>query len=300
MKEQKEWKAFLRPVVLTAVLCIGFAAGMGGSNAAAEEAGDTADDTAYTPAFANPAQAQHAANIAEAAAAEPDAETLDALSAVEEAEAALKDAEETGNEQAIEDARKQLAEAEEAYAEVIEARIGVITSEIEAMRNADMGWGEIARELGVHPSVLGLGHTKAYRNKYGWSDDEAAGDEVAEATERNTRTGWSQGHGLGLNAGVKDTAKAQGGYALGRVNKDDKTKNAGGISGAAGLSGGGQGNAGGQGKGNSGGSKAGGVGSDGGPGKSDKGGSQGGGSGKSKSNSGGKGNSGGGKGNSGK
>jgi hypothetical protein len=296
MKQQEERKAWFRPVILTAAFCIGLGTGMQAHNGMAEE---TAGDDGYTPTFANPAQAQHAANIAEAVAAEPDAATLDALSAVEDAEAALREAEEAGNQQEIDAARLRLAEAEQAYAEVIEARIGVITSEIEAMRDADMGWGEIARELGVHPSVLGLGHTKAYRNKYGWSDegtaDDEAGDEVAEATERNVRTGWSQGHGLGLNAGVKDTAGVQGGYALGRVNKEKKA--GGGISGAAGLSGGGQGNAGGSGNGNSGGGKAGSgagssVGSDGGPGKSDKGKSQGGGSGKSKGNSGGKGNSG--------
>lgn len=285
MKKQKERKSWIRPVILTAALCIGFTAGVPGHNAVADDTGDDG----YTPAFANPAQARHAANIAEAVAAEPDAATLDALSAVEDAEAALKEAEETGNEQAIEAARIRLAEAEQAYADVIEARLGVITSEIEAMRNADMGWGEIARELGVHPSVLGLGHTKARQNKYGRTDDTMDGDEVAEATERNIRTGWSQGHGLGLNAGVKDTVRVQGGYALGRMNKDKKAD--GGISGAAGLSGGGQGNGGGSGKGNSSGKDSSGVGSDGGPGKSDKGKSQGG-SGKSNGNSGGKGNSG--------
>lgn len=294
MKQQEEHKSWFRPVILTAAFCIGLGTGMQARYGMAEE---TVADDGYTAAFANPAQAQHAANIAEAVAAEPDAATLDALSDVEDAEAALREAEEEGNQQDIDAARLRLAEAEEAYAEVIEARIGVITSEIEAMRAADMGWGEIARELGVHPSVLGLGHTRAYRNKYGWSDegtaDDEAGDEVAEATERNVRTGWSQGHGLGLNAGVKDTAGVQGGYALGRVNKEKKA--GGGISGAAGLSGGGQGNTGGSGKGSSGGGngKAGSaVGSDGGPGKSDKGRSQSGGSGKSKGSGSGKGNSG--------
>lgn len=37
---------------------------------------------------------------------------------------------------------------------------GVSTEDIAEMRASGMGWGEIAHEIGVHPSVLGLGHTK--------------------------------------------------------------------------------------------------------------------------------------------
>jgi|LGVE01.1.fsa_nt_gb uncharacterized membrane protein YdfJ with MMPL/SSD domain len=51
---------------------------------------------------------------------------------------------------------------------------GVSQEDIDGMRASGMGWGEIAHELGVHPSVLGLGHTKdkaRERNSKSFSDD---------------------------------------------------------------------------------------------------------------------------------
>lgn len=49
--------------------------------------------------------------------------------------------------------------------------------EVLAMREAGMGWGEIARELGVHPSVLGLGNEKGFeKSKKSKADEEAVSD----------------------------------------------------------------------------------------------------------------------------
>jgi len=214
--------------------------------------------------FANPAQARHAANLAEAAASEPDQATLDALGAVEDAESALEAAKVTGVEEDIAAAEKNLAEAQEAYAAAVEAHTGVLASEITGMREEGMGWGEIAHELGVHPSVLGLGHTKE-KNKNGFADEQDFDDsEIGEATARNSRSGWSKGHGVGLDTGVGNPGTAHAGLALGK----DKGKT-GGISGASGLSGkGNSGNGGGKGGGVGNGGGKGVAGSDGSPGNS--------------------------------
>ena len=226
--------------------------------------GDTDEpgDEDMTPSYANPAQAQHAANLAAAVASQSDENTEGALSDVEQAEADLAEAEKNGNQEDIDAAEEKLAEAQEAYADVISEKSGVVSAEIVDMRNAGMGWGQIAHELGVHPGLLGLGHTKKKHGSYAQQGvDTTVGevdmDEVTEATERNTRSGWSKGHGVDLNAGVGSTGKTRGGSAFGHANKGTK----GGISGASGLSGG---KGGGKGGGNSG--KGKGVGSSGGPG----------------------------------
>ena len=98
------------------------------------------EDIAYTVevSFPNDAQAQHAENVATSAALrDPDVV------------AAFENAKKTGN---LDD----LANAEALLAEKVENLI----QEIADMRRSDRGWGEIAREFGVHPGVLGLGHSK--------------------------------------------------------------------------------------------------------------------------------------------
>lgn len=135
-----------------------------------------ADEESY---FSNPAQAAHAANLAEASA--------------------LSDEE---------------AEAEQAYSDRL--------AEIGGMRASGMGWGEIAHAIGVHPSVLGLGHQKKARNSY-------TNQEMVEATERNTKTGYAKGHGFGL-----DTDDDGFGMAS---SKGLKSSNKSGVAGASGLSG---------------------------------------------------------------
>lgn len=251
--------------VLIVAFCFCFGSIMAAQVAPAANADGTGDygEDDQESSFANPAQAQHAANLAEEAASDPDAATLEAAAAVEEAESDLETALETGTEEEIAEAEKNLAEAQEAYAEAVEAHTGVLTGEISDMRAAGMGWGEIAQELGVHPGVLGLGHAKG-KNKNAFADDQAADDEIGEATARNARSGWSKGHGVGLGGGVGEPSTAQAGLALGK----SKGKSIAGISGAAGLSG--KGNAGNS--GNSGGGMGGGgkgkAGSDGSPGNS--------------------------------
>ncbi|MFB0506838.1 MAG: hypothetical protein ACETWT_08895 [Thermodesulfobacteriota bacterium] len=98
------------------------------------------EDIAYTVevSFPNDAQAQHAENVATSAALRDP-----------EVAAAFENAKKTGN-------LNDLANAEALLAEKVENLI----QEIADMRRSDMGWGEIAREFGLHPGVLGLGHSK--------------------------------------------------------------------------------------------------------------------------------------------
>jgi len=283
MNKTKKKHLYSKRLLVIAALCLSLVAGMQGQKAIADDA-VSAEDEALTPSFSNPAQAQHAANLASAAASQPD-EALETLqSAVEQAEKDLNALGEEASEKDITAAEEKLAEAQEAYAAEISERTGVVTGEIEAMRNSGMGWGEIAQELGLHPGLLGLGHTKREKNTFGNPHTEEQGeintetDELTEATERNTRSGWSKGHGAGLNAGVDSTSKTKGGFAYGHSKKGSTSEpsNQGGISGASGLSGDES-----QGKGNSKGSAA----NDGGPGNS---GSNKGGNSNSKGNKGGK------------
>lgn len=266
MKETKKKHSYSKRLLVLAALCFALVAGMQVQKAIADDAVST-EDEASAPSFNNPAQAQHAANLASAAASQPD-EALETLqAAVEQAEKDLNALGGEASEEEITAAEEKLAEAQEAYAAEISERTGVVTGEIEAMRNSGMGWGQIAQELGLHPGLLGLGHTKREKNAFGNHHAEEQGgintetDELTEATERNTRSGWSKGHGAGLNAGVDSTAKTQGGFAYGHSKKGSTSKpsSQGGISGASGLSGGES-----QGRGNSKGSAA----NDGGPGNS--------------------------------
>ncbi len=85
---------------------------------------------------------------------------------------------------------------------------GVSQEEIEGMRTSGMGWGEIAHELGVHPGVLGLGHTKdksRERNSKSFSDNtNRSSDKEAKGvglTGKTTSSGKSDTAGNNSNSG---------------------------------------------------------------------------------------------------
>jgi hypothetical protein len=214
-------------------------------------AGAFADETAENEEsyYENPAQAAHAAQLADEAALS-DADVQQALNDYEEALDAL-------GENPTEAELAEVQALEEAYQEKLSEITGVMGDEIEAMRASGMGWGDIAHELGVHPSVLGLGHTKGKK--------DFSQQEIAEATARNTKNGSAKGHGLGIQAAARSAGQ---GLGLGKAQGLDTAKG-GNIAGAAGLGGskgnsasaggqGGQGNSGGAGNagGNAGGVEA--------------------------------------------
>ena len=80
-----------------------------------------------------------------------------------------------------------------------------------------MGWGEIAHELGVHPGVLGLGHTK--------KNMEMMGDDLALATTTDMQTGNSMGHGNAYKKAGMDSAQSGNGPNKGGKNKSDRSNN---------------------------------------------------------------------------
>ena len=99
--------------------------------------------------FNSPAQALKAENLATAA---QDAVTTAEID-VQTAQTAVDNAT-TKEELAI--AEEKLADSQEKFSKLS----GVTVESINDMRTSGMGWGDIAHELGIHPSVLGLGKLK--------------------------------------------------------------------------------------------------------------------------------------------
>ena len=149
----------------------------------------------------------------------------------------------------LSDAEDAVTEAEEAIAEVMEARAGVSAGAIQQMRRNRMGWGQIAHELGVHPGVLGLGHGKAKKKGVVDLDEPVAGDidpgdiegldpdevEMMEAVKRNTKSGWSDAHGLATKKS-KSSKKGLGLTQTSDVAVSDVKGNKGGNKGGNGNS----------------------------------------------------------------
>ena len=182
--------------------------------------------------FNNPAQAAKAEALAEAVA-EANSE------AIAEAEADLADAIEEGDPDAITDAETALADA-------ISDATSVSEQDIADMRAEGMGWGEIAHELGVHPSTLGLGHAKQAAR-------QAAGLSLASLGENPTGRNFNNGKAKTPGVTGSGNGKALG---LSKTSvKATKAKNANAQANSGGSSSGGKGkgkngsNAGGNGKG---------------------------------------------------
>jgi hypothetical protein len=88
--------------------------------------------------FQNAAQTQHAENVATQAALQ-DPVVIEAIAR----------AKKSREQEDIDAARSLLKETREAF-----------NKQIYDLRSSGEGWGDIAKQLGVHPSFLGLGHSK--------------------------------------------------------------------------------------------------------------------------------------------
>jgi hypothetical protein len=68
--------------------------------------------------------------------------------------------------------------------------------EISDMRSSGMGWGNIAKQLNVHPSFLGLGHSKfmAKHNLY-FTKHSHMRSEIKAVTARSLKGEAASGHG---------------------------------------------------------------------------------------------------------
>jgi len=159
------------------------------------------------PAYQNPAQAAHAANLAEAAYEKIDAEIAvleDRLIAEEAKTPAEQD------QTLIDQLNTELDE-------LAAQRTGIEQGDIAQMRANGMGWGEIAHALGVHPGVLGLGHSKK-------STAAGVDAELAMATAMDMKSGNGLGHGKSSNSG---SGKGNNGNSdqSGGKDKGDKENN---------------------------------------------------------------------------
>ena len=162
--------------------------------------------------FQNPTQARKAENLAVAEAVKTDTELAGYLN---ELEAARKN----GDQTAIEAAEQKVADriAEIAGLDHTETR-----KEIDQMRDDGYGWGQIAHELGVHPSTLGLGHKYGHQNKSYHNVQSMHGfskkGEIAAATKRDTKTG----HGT-KGYGVSSVSRGKGKGAIGADSFDSSS-----------------------------------------------------------------------------
>ena len=154
----------------------------------------------------NDTQLQRIENLASASFDPKDYESLaEALEAVEQAELDLEAAIAADDPDAIALAEQALADARLAAEDGMSEALGAAAEEIAAMREDGMGWGVICHELGLHPSVLGMGHTNRYRETIQTSGELEDGEAVANranhgqglgSTDRNLGGGVAKGHGM--------------------------------------------------------------------------------------------------------
>ncbi len=230
---------------------------------------DEGDDEKST--FQNPAQAQKAENLAREATRNTDDEELaERVEKAENAEQELaearerlanlpEDATEEERREAIRDvrqARRDVREARRAVAERLSEISGEYKEDITRMREEGYGWGQIAHELGVHPSALGLGHKYGHKksDRHNVQSRHRTGkrDRVSAATARDVKTGWgARGHGV--SAGGKASGKGQQSDRSGGVGKSSAGKGKGNSKGGGEGTGRGGGRGGGKGGGKGGG-----------------------------------------------
>lgn len=185
------------------------------------------DSDNATPAFDNPADALRAANRAEKAAMS-NGSLRNALGEVEKAQETMAKTIRSGDQSAMAAARVGLAKAEGHYVTELADISGVSEADIASMRDSGMGWGQVGHELGVHPGVLGSGHSgEKSKHQEGMATEGnhrggVDAHELREATAINMESGWSQGHGVGIQSGVHQSGSGS-------------SRDAGEISGAGGI-----------------------------------------------------------------
>lgn len=128
---------------------------------------------------------------------------------LERARQALEKAKNIGDEVLVEERTKEYREKREDYRKaeqtLDDAKVQALAdasgrspAEIRAMRESGMGWGRIAKEVGVSPSVLGKG---AGKNKS--KPDDAYGGDDGDDEE-------SPGKGKNKDKGNRDKGKGKG------------------------------------------------------------------------------------------
>lgn len=198
----------------------------------------------------NIAQDQHAQNLAEAAAPnDPKVSSLNEYLSYAEKE--LNEAILSKDQERIESAQKAYDLAKANYEDAFAKEINATREEIASMRKQGMGWGQIAHKLGVHPGVLGLGHTKEqFRTR---TQHQLREQNLTTSRSVSGKAGKSKGLGFGRTGAFGGEGKGKG------SNAGHGSGHSGGVGGGHG-GGHGDGNGGGHGGGDGGGHGGGGGG----------------------------------------
>lgn len=169
----------LKKFLLAFFVCASVVTWIGISTIQADE-DDPANNVENTElSFQNAAQEQHAKNIAIKAALQDDAVIT-----------AISEAKKSGDYEAVR------TEFKETVAEFMQ--------EISDRRAQGEGWGDIAKDLGVHPKYIGLGH---YKNKAKYSAQTKLGSQKHNGHNKNRGLALghskdkSGGHGVGHGRG---------------------------------------------------------------------------------------------------
>ena len=207
-------------------------------------AADT-DQTKDSAAPANSAQIQRAENLSLAVAdnlanatenARHSAQISQLLAdeaqqAKDQAQAAL-DAISSEDTAAFLEASKNLVEAQQALSSALSGlsaanqqldRISSVTpEEITLMRNSGLGWGEIAKQLGLHPKSLGLGPNKRLEKNKNSAPDSVTPDDSDQSVaskNRGNNTSKNKSNKSNNNSNGNNSNNGNKGGGSGKGNK---------------------------------------------------------------------------------
>ncbi|WP_205749369.1 hypothetical protein [Desulfopila sp. IMCC35008] len=216
------------------------------------------------PAYTSPADVDSDFYAAQEHAYSQDSTLMNAISNADQAQDHLLDMQATGSAGQIMKAEQILHNAESMASTMLSGNSGVNTGDIEVMHEGGLTWSQVGRELGLgsgfgmtgglDQAAYGSGMaTGSAGGQYG-SQMGISSDEMQAATSRSSLSGWSEGHGYGLNTGVHSGSGGQmiggagglsNGYGDGGMNDGVDMGGGGGMS--SGSSSGGSGMGGGSG-----------------------------------------------------
>lgn len=176
-----------------------------------------ADEHEEESVLSNDAQVQKAQNLSDAALEDgkksDDPELSEAQANLAQAEEDLANLPDDATEEEINTAKDAVLAAEDEFLGLL----GATTQDIEDRREEGMGWGEIAHDLGLHPSFLGLGHLK---------DKSRERDSESFATSSSSKdNGNSKSIGLKGKASFSSEDSNKGGNSFGKGNSGNKGGN---------------------------------------------------------------------------
>lgn len=163
-------------------------------------------------ALKNHSQVQKAENLASESQKLSAEEVLEAQENVDTAQeeydtaksALDSDLENVALQEALDEAESKLEDAKESLANAS----GTSLESINEMRDSGMGWGEIAHELGIHPSVLGLGHNKKNMKEERVRNTKSFETKNAGYKNENGNNQGLKGKGNSSNSSSKENSSA--------------------------------------------------------------------------------------------